>query len=86
MYEMGMRIPLYKQYSSVTNQLHLYVTDYYISVFAFTLLVLTVCLSLVSAITSLDTTFTTIVICHQSSTGPMDLFLSTYLHLDFLKE
>ena len=51
----------------------------YIFGFTGTLLLLTMCLSLVNENTSSNTTFRTIVICHQISTGPMDLFLYVLL-------
>ena len=70
LYEIGMRIPFSKQYRYVTNHLHLYITKYYIFVFALTLLLLTVFLSLVNMITS-SNTFTAIVKYHQINTSPI---------------
>ena len=67
---------IFQRYGYVKNHLHLYVTNYYIFVFTVTLLCLTMCLSLSNAHTSWNTTFTSIVICHQFSTGAKDLFLS----------
>ena len=75
MCEIGMRIPFSKQYWFVTRHLHLYVHDYYIFVLTVTLLLLTMCLQFVNANTSSNTTFTAIKMCHQISTGPMDLCL-----------
>ena len=74
MCEIGMRIP-FQTYRYVTDHLHLYVTNSYIFVHTATLILLAVCLSLVNVNTTLNTTFTTIVVCHQISTGPMDLLL-----------
>ena len=76
LYEIGRRIVFSKQYSYVTNHLHLCVTNEYIFVFTVTLLLLLVYLSLVNANTLLNITFTTIFICHQISTCPRDLFLN----------
>ena len=75
-YEIGMRVPFSKQYRYVTNHLHLYIADYCIFLFTITLSLLTVNLSLGNANICSNTTFTTIVICHQISTGPMDLCLA----------
>ena len=74
MYDIPARIPFSKQYRYVTNHLPLYVTNYYIFVFTVTLLLLTMCFSLVNTSKSSNTTFTTIVVFHQISKGPMYLF------------
>ena len=74
-YEICTRIPFSKQYKYVTNHMHLYVTNYYIFVFTVTLLLLTKCLSFINANNSSNTTYKTLVICHQISTSPRDLFL-----------
>ena len=73
-YEIGMRILFSKQYKYVTNYLHLYVTNYCIFVCTITVLLLTSVFSLVHANISSNTTFTTFVIFHQISSGPMDPF------------
>ena len=44
-----MRIQFSKKYRYVTNHLYLYVTNYYIFVCRITLLLLTICLTLVNA-------------------------------------
>ena len=50
------------------------VTNKYIFLFIVTLLLLIMFLSLVQVNTSSNITFTTIIICHQISTGPTNLF------------
>ena len=69
-----MRIPFSKQYKYFTNHLGLYVTNYYFSVFTVILFMLTMCFSFFNVNPSSNTAFTTIVVCHQISTGPIDLF------------
>ena len=75
MYEIGTRISFFKQYRYLTNHLHFFVTKYNIFVFTVTLLLVTMCLSLVDTNTSSNTTLTTTVICHEISKGLTDLFL-----------
>ena len=78
MYEIGMIIPFSKQYRYVTSHLHLYVTNYYIFVCTISLLLLIMCLTLVNADISRNTTFTTIVIFGQINICSMDLFSYRY--------
>ena len=76
-YETGIIIPFSKLHRYVTNHLYLYATNYYSFVFTVSLLLLTMCLSLVN-VKILLKTITTIIIWQQISTGPMDLFFIQY--------